>query len=67
MPSPSAQDSPFRGACRQPLAGWHTSSVHSLPSSQASSVPPRQLPAWHASFTVQALPSSQAVPAGAST
>src|SRR2546422_309168 len=45
-------------ACAQPLAGLQESSVQGLPSSQVGGGPPVHTPPEHASFVVQALPSS---------
>src|SRR5262249_13900745 len=46
----------------QPWAGSQASSVHGLPSLQASGVPAAQVPAWQVSAPLQALPSLHDVP-----
>src|SRR5262245_60262503 len=46
-------------SCRQPVAGSHESTVQAFWSLQSRG-PPAQAPLRHVSFTVQALPSSQA-------
>jgi hypothetical protein len=62
---PSLHAVPFAtGVTVQPLCGLHASTVHGLPSSHVRVAPLRQVPAWHASACVQALPSSQAEPFG---
>ena len=43
----------------QPMAGLHPSLVQSLASLHTGASPPVQVPPWHWSFKVQALPSSQ--------
>jgi len=49
--------------CSQlPFAGLQVSVVQALPSSQLVAVPPVQVPFWHVSVVVQALPSLQEVP-----
>src|SRR5262249_2376556 len=45
----------------QPVVGLHVSVVHALSSSHASGVPAVQLPAWHVSAPLQALPSLHGV------
>src|SRR5439155_60103 len=45
-------------ACVHPVFRSHPSSVHTLPSSQFVAGPPTHCPFTHASFDVQALPSS---------
>ena len=45
--------------CPHPDAGSHVSFVQTLPSSQLSPAPPRQMPPLHRSFVVHALPSLQ--------
>ena len=47
------------GAKTQPVLTWQPSLVHGLPSLQTIEGPLAQLPSWHASPPVQALPSSQ--------
>lgn len=51
-------------ACVQPSVASQLSVVQPLPSSQFTAVPAAQLPPWHVSAVVQALPSLQALPLG---
>jgi hypothetical protein len=45
-----------------PVCGSQLSSVHALLSLQTTCSPGSQMPVWHASFVLQALPSSHTVP-----
>jgi hypothetical protein len=58
--SPSEHEVPFVTAVlTQPVAGLQESVVHGLPSLQLGAVPAVQLPDWHVSSPLQALPSEQ--------
>src|SRR5690242_15458060 len=59
---PSLQATPLSAVCVQPDCMLQPSVVQALPSSQASGVPPAQVPPWQVSAPLQTLPSGQGVP-----
>jgi hypothetical protein len=68
---PSSQSRPLLQSTQPPIVTWlqplfgsHESVVHGFPSSQLAGAPPTHVPPWQASRSVQALPSSHAVPSG---
>jgi hypothetical protein len=50
------------GVTTQPVTALHESVVHGFESLQLSAVPAVQVPVWHVSAPLQALPSEQEVP-----
>jgi hypothetical protein len=62
LPSEQVVPSALLVVPQAPSAGLQTPTLHGLVEGQVLALPPEQVPDWHVSVCVQALPSLQAVP-----